>query len=282
MNKTIFEGKGDKNILILSGVHGNELTPIYCSYLLSKYDDIFFFDKKYIKSKSFKKLTILSSINDDGIIKNTRDIPNNSTTDINRMFNSELKVNIQEELKTLINENDVIIDIHSSPHCTEFALINQDRKTNSYIDFLKNIDVNYAIRYSSANTIKKYCLDLNKIAFTIELNGMNKIDYDSAGKGFELVCKIINNIRKFEVVESEPKYDTLTELLTYRKGLFITELKPGDIIVPLQQIGYVLDLMSFEKHWIQYKKDKAKIICFDIDQYVSGNKSICCLQKIED
>ncbi|MCK9417447.1 hypothetical protein M0Q97_12475 [Candidatus Dojkabacteria bacterium] len=39
MNKIEINGKNTngKNILI-TGVHGNELTPIYCGYLLSKLD----------------------------------------------------------------------------------------------------------------------------------------------------------------------------------------------------------------------------------------------------
>jgi predicted deacylase len=88
MNKIKIKGKNKKGkkILIISGVHGNELTPIYCSYLLSKQN----FDKK-----KFKRITIVSAINDNGVAKNTRDIPNMSTSDLNRMFN--IKEDISEK-----------------------------------------------------------------------------------------------------------------------------------------------------------------------------------------
>ena len=58
MNKFVIKGNDnkDKRILITAGIHGNELTPIYCSYLLSKVN--------YTKY-NFNEISIINSINKD-------------------------------------------------------------------------------------------------------------------------------------------------------------------------------------------------------------------------
>ena len=63
MNRTEILGNGNKNILVLTGVHGNEITPVYAGYLLKETEHL-------DKSKRFKKLTILNAINTDGIKNN--------------------------------------------------------------------------------------------------------------------------------------------------------------------------------------------------------------------
>jgi predicted deacylase len=274
MNKIeILGGKKGKNILILSGVHGNELTPVYTTYLLSKHD--------FSKFK-FKKITIISSINYEGISKNSRDIPNTHTNDINRMFNSHQEINYEKELFKFINENDVIIDLHSSPKCDNFALLNQDEWTNSYVDFCENNNISYLIRYSNSNTIKKYCLDLNKIAFTIELNMMSYIDKKSSEKGKEIVLNIIKNINQFKLEKSEPTNSTYFEFFTHHEGLFIPNKSCGIVIREGEIIGTVINLEDFSEKKIKFnKKSDYKIICFGASDYVSSSESICYLQKIK-
>jgi succinylglutamate desuccinylase len=271
MNKYEITGDGTNNILILTGVHGNEFTPLYCGYLLKSAS----FNKE-----NFKKITILNAINENGIKNNSREIQYNSTNDLNRKFDvNDNEININE-LITAFNENDVIIDVHSSPKCTEFALLNQNEYTNSYVHFLVNNNINYLIRYSNTNTIKKYCLDLNKISFTVELNQISYIDYDSAEKGVQIIQKIVNNIQDFELYNGEPYYDEFFEYFTYKEGLFIPKTKCGDIIEFGQHIGQLLNLKTFELEDLYYTKEKAIIICSSEHQYVSANNSIYFLQPI--
>ena len=59
-----------------------------------------------------------------------------------------------QKMIQLFNDNDVIIDVHSSPRCCEFILLNQDETTNSYVEFALKHDIKYLIRYSDTNTIK--------------------------------------------------------------------------------------------------------------------------------
>lgn len=274
INKIKIKGKNKKGkkILIISGVHGNELTSIYCTYLLTKcnYTDF-----------NFKSITIISSINIDGVIKNTREIPNNSTEDLNRMFKSEDIINYKNELEKYIKKNNIIIDIHTSPKCDNFVLLNQDEYTNSYVDFCNKNDIHYLIRYSSANTIKKYCIDLNKITFTLELNKMDYIDYNSAENGKNVVMKIIKNCNSFNNKKSKPIHKTYIELQTYKEGLFIENKKCGDIVTTNDKIGKILNLKTFKKHKVKLtKKGKFRIICFGHTNYVDASNSICLLQPM--
>lgn len=277
MNKVVIKGKNKKgkNILVISGVHGNELTPIHCTYLLSKEE------KVYNRFGDFNKLTIISAVNYFGIVKNTREIPSNGTSDLNRMFNSKDEINLKEEIKNLILNNDVIIDIHSSPKCDEFVLLNQDETTNSYVNFCKKNNIHYLIRYSNGNTIKKYCIDMNKISFTLELNQMDYIDYNSSFNGVEIVLRIINNIKDFDLKLEEPTNEEYVELKTYKTGLFSAKVKCGDIIKKGDLVGYILDLENFEKTPV-YNKNPGEyvVICFGVSNYVDPDNSICLLQPI--
>jgi len=273
MNRLEIKGKEKKgkNILILTGVHGDELTPIYCGLLLRNYG---FSDMK----KNFKKITILNAINIEGIKKNIREIPNINTDDLNRMFSNDYDGDLSEIIAEEINKHDIIIDIHSSPRCTEMILINQNEYANSYVDFIKSIDASYLLRYSSNNTIKRYCQDLGKISFTIELNGMGKIDYESSHKGFNVVLEIIKNNININLVKEEPKYDSYFEFTTYKEGLFIPIVKLGDFIKNGDCLGHVLDLKTFDMNMIIYNKKDARLMLFDDIQYVSGSRPICYLQ----
>ena len=275
MNKIEILGKNNigKNILIISGVHGNELTPIYCSYILTKIDYSQF---------DFKKITIITAINKDGIIENSRDISNNSTSDLNRMLKSDVYINICDELEQNIKDNDIIIDIHSSPKCDNFLLLNQDENANSYVDFCIKNDISYLLRYSSASTIKKYGLDLNKISFTLELNMLDYIDESSATKGKDIVLKIIEKCNDLVIHKQEPKYNTSVDLLTYKSGLFLSYKQCGDIIKYNDIIGSIINMDTLELTEIKCGLNGIfRIICFNITNYVDSRNSIYMLQPVQ-
>lgn len=273
MNKLEFFGKNPegKRILVVSGVHGNELTPIYTSLLLSKIN---------FEQYDFDKLTLISSVNYPGIVKNTREIPNTTTNDINRMFGSDEMIDF-DDFKKHLEENDVIIDIHSSPKCTEFVLLNQDDKTNSYVEFCETCGIDYTIQFSANNTIKKFCLEKNKISFTLEINSLNYIDFESAERGKNIILNILRNINNFIQKISEPIYETGIYIFTYKKGLFIENIKCGEIVEYKSSLGKILNIDNFQEDEILLeKKGKFKVICFGDTNYVDAQNPICLLQPI--
>jgi len=260
----------ENKILVITGVHGNELTPIQTGLLL----------KKYIKNYQHD-ITVLNAVNNTGIFECDRNVVHKSTSDLNRMFVSDDDVDVFAKLKHYIDDSDVIIDIHSSPNCCEFLLFNQDEYTNSYVDFAKSLDINYYIQYSESSTIKKYCIDKNKIAFTLELNKMNVIDYDSADRGFGIVSKIIDNITTFNNIKSNPIHECGIELYTHHKGIFKSKFNNGDILKPNTIIGRVLNIDTFETTNIEYTKNySSRIICRADSDIVSSNKSIYLIQPL--
>lgn len=279
MNKKVILGTGTKKILILTGIHGNELTPIYCGKLLNEHNWI-------NDNKNFKKLTILNTINKNGIQNNTREInikEINNISDINRMFSNEKYNFSKNELLEYFENNDVILDIHSSPDIIELFLLNQDEKTNNYVKFLNKLDLNYYIRYSNANTIKKYCLDKNKISFTLELNKINYIDFDSAKRGLNIILNVIKNIDSFDnSKKEEPKFKVGFEYFTHYEGLFIPNKKIGDIIENEKDImGKVINLHDFTEKIIHYGNNiKGKIIAGNVSNYVSADKPIYLIYPI--
>ena len=274
MNITEILGSNNKgkNILILSGVHGDELTPVYTTYLLSKLD---------YNNYNFKKITIISAINTEAIKNNTRETPIIKTSDLNRVFSNEEDVKYKDVLTKHIKEHDIIIDIHSSPKCDTFVLLNQDETTNSYVEFCNQNNINYLIRYSAANTIKKYCQELNKIAFTVELNLMSYIDHDSANSGKDLILKIVSKCESLRIVKTEPIHEEYHELYTYKTGMFTETKKCGDIIKQNQEIGRVICLKTFEETSLKLnKKGSFRIICFNSHSFVDGSNCIAYLQPL--
>lgn len=108
----------------------------------------------------------------------------------------------------------------------------------SYVNFYRKNDINYLIIYLATSTIKHYCLNLNKIAFTLELDLINYIDKQSIMNGFNIILKIINNIDDLIINKEEPKYNSCVELQTYKSGLFLPIKECGDIISCNEIIGY--------------------------------------------
>lgn len=280
MNIKTFKGnnKEGKNILIISGVHGDEITPIFCTKLLQEH--LVDCNNNY----DVNNITIISAVNKNGIKNNTRDITKKQSNDLNRLFTLDDDEDYVAILKTYIVENDVIIDIHSSPNCTEFVLINQDFYANSYVEFCIKNDIKYFIRYSSSDTIKKYCSNLNKLSFTLELNGINKANFHSMVIGYDIVKTIISNINDLNIIKEEPKYNIGTEIYTLYSGLNEYFINKDDIIDVFLDFNMVTDNETFEEN-VEYFDPKGKkynIICYSDRSYVEAGSSIASVQEIQE
>ncbi len=101
-----------KNILILSGVHGNELNAVKLGMMLKQ------------EYSSDDNIDIIPWVNESGLLANTREINDNSTDDMNRMGGENFdSTKMMKEIKyTIVNWADLVIDIHNSPNCANFVL----------------------------------------------------------------------------------------------------------------------------------------------------------------
>jgi predicted deacylase len=217
--------KKGKKILIIAGVHGEEITPIYT---LSLFYQIYL-AKPGKFSKHFKSITIVNGINIAGLKEGTRDLHQKNTSDLNRMFETAKGEDSFKVLKGKIDKSDVIIDIHSSPSCAEFALIDIDEYSNSMEKWCDKSKVKTGFRYSGSDTIKRYCLESGKPALTIELNKLDKIDYDSAREGVEILKELVVNSKKYAYIDrSKPKQKEMIDVKTYCCGILSARFKSGE------------------------------------------------------
>jgi len=249
----------NKKVLMISGVHGNELTPLYTTYLLRK------------KEKE-------SEVNEIGLINNVREFKVPVNNNLNNAFSqTEISMtNCVKELKKKIDEHDIIIDIHSSYNCTECVLLNQDETTNSYVEYCKKNGINYVIRYSNTDTIKKYCIEKNKIAFTIESNGVNYINIGSSHNTIKLVDILLKNITNLKVIKSEPIYQIYKDIFTFRKGFLIFKRNVGEVVA---KDNLICDIIENNKSYPIKSDCTGRIIAYADSDYVCPGKSVCIIQE---
>lgn len=225
-----------KSILIVAGMHGNQHTSIYACQLFNN----------AIKNKKFKhlnKITICNFINYVGIFNNTRQ--NEDNIDLNRQFTGKKSISIIQKLKKLINQHDVILDIHSSFNSIEFCYLAKDKFTQAYIGFLNKINVKYVINKSTQPTLKNYInLNTQKIGFTIELNqNNNDIDINSAYRGVQIISSIVTNIDQCQKTpglfqDIQEAYDICADITGKLKidGILGKKYKKGQTIGRIQSI----------------------------------------------
>ena len=227
MNKTTYKGFNTqgKKIAILAGIHGNEINPIYTAMKLVR--DSLLTDLEVMKDLS--EITVVNTINKAGLMLNKRGIDKPRIDDLNRFFDSD-ESDVVGELKKVIDEHDVIIDLHASPNCTEFVLIDINEYTNSMIEWCVKAGVFYACRYSSNKTIKHYCQDKGKTSITYEMKGMNFIDEVIAHKTIEDIKSLIENVNKFNLEKTEPNIKEIVITSSYKDGLLLHSVNLGDIV----------------------------------------------------
>lgn len=189
--------KSKLKLLILSGIHGDEYNP--CILLKFIKEDTTLIN--FLKDK-YKSITFLYNVNTNGIMNNTRESIN---IDLNRLYSYDFSD--IDNIKSLINKSTHIIDLHSSPHCDNFILINKTNTANSYVEFALNNNIKYLL-YSQYNqfTIKHQSQLLNKISITFEMNGLNKITINDVINAKHEIDKILYNLHNIIIKEETPKY----------------------------------------------------------------------------
>lgn len=273
-----FNGTGTQKILVIAGVHGNELTPIVVVDHLRRIIE----ENKGVDNSNYSKFTILNVVNESGIKNRTRDFISGFTNDINRKFADNMDIDI-ECIRKYINDADIVIDIHSSPSCTPFFLINQDMYANSYVEFMEYNNLPYLLRYSNASTIKKYALEIGKKAFTLELNRIGVVNISEVDESINLLCKSLNLMRYLFVTKETPKYEPYKEVFTHHTGVMLynkndmlgKEFEGNEDTVVITVLK--IEDMSFEV--IKYKSEsKYRVICIGDGDFVDPSLSYMFIQ----
>lgn len=98
------QSNNNLNLLIISGVHGNERAGPYTLNDLIK--------KKYFENKNFKTITIIPIVNIFGYKYNTRYQNDIFNPDINRLFYNETNAPLAKLIIDQVKKSDIILDFH--------------------------------------------------------------------------------------------------------------------------------------------------------------------------
>jgi len=214
-----------KKLLIITGVHGNEVSPLYLRYILDqKHEEI---------SKDFGTIDLLNCVNAEGIKNRTREIPSiQPTTDINRMFgNKKLKPEpLQEWLeKNIFSEPyDLVIDVHASDSIIPCIVVTTGHKKNKYI---KKAYSNLLIVDNPSNhnaSIKDFVNRYeSKLGITLEVDGLNKFIPESIETGFQYIKSLTQSYKKYlklveeEVEQEDEKFINMFSIKSHYSGIVI-------------------------------------------------------------
>jgi predicted deacylase len=200
--------KNPFNVLVVSGVHGDELTPNECINQL-RWELI---NKPVLPPGLAKR----SSISDarftlvqmasgtEAHAAHSREVPKAPARgrDINRLMDGggpEGAAELAKNLMALVREADVVIDVHSSANCAELALVDVGTpRVEAYNDWCGASFVPVAFRAPRfVGSVKTRAIELGKIGITVELNGMNEVDLGSAKRGAEMIIRLVSAVDAF-------------------------------------------------------------------------------------
>lgn len=223
------EAKKGKSVLLIGGVHGNELTPLM-SLIIFKDLHLPMLMQSLEATDEIKSITIINGINVHGIEKCTRDLIDSSKKDGSQDLNRLFKYDAYEEefnpfsyLKEKIDAHDIIIDIHSSPSMeTNCMLIDHSTTAFPYIKWCQNSNVTFAIYETDNTTIKRYAIEKGKIGVTFELNTLDKVNVDSAKLGASQITQLLLNYNeKLFLTSYQGVLKPIIEFKSSETGLFV-------------------------------------------------------------
>lgn len=270
------------NVLVIAGIHGDELTSMnVCDELINYFS----------KNKPDKtNLTFLNYVNEYGLVNCTREWATvENERDLNRYHFADSDIaNERTFIKQQILQSDVVIDIHSSPNITEFFLI--DNGSNINLDYFKENDFPFIVRDFDGKTIKRFCLNTTKndkriLGFTFETRGLKEVDRVSAMKSFNILKQFIKNIHDvYDANKNAPSismyFDELYQPIFSRcagfiEGKFISKL--GTFFKDNEIICSVIDYKNENREF----KIKAPCSCYLVEfidkDFVKDGEVVCSI-----
>lgn len=215
-------GKGKRNACVISGTHGNELTSIAAVHQFSKYR---------LENLPYKKITIIPVLNASGFTRSTREF----MIDLNR---DPVHRHIFEFMDNVIKENDVIIDVHSSPNCDILSLIDKTKYTTDLVKWAQKAGINYCIRKGVSGTIKQRATHKGKIALTLECSGMLTVNQDHAKRTARAIYKLLD-LAPESISAGVGKFKPAKQIHAKAYGMFLPTVKLGEKVKKGQIIGHI-------------------------------------------
>jgi predicted deacylase len=278
--------KDTKNVLIIAGVHGDEIGTISLAYDLIHV--IRNMDRLNLLAQKFPflyKLTIIPVANYEGMRIGKRDVVH-INNDMNRGWDtSRYASEIRQEIIDEIERADVVIDMHSSENCDSMLYINSnDENHRKVIGFAEHLGLHYCVTNTKNDTIKSFVNTIpNKIGITWEQKGLGKV-YPALNlltqNNIMDILKNIGEIDKHELSENKEVRNSIS-ICNSAEGLFQVYYETGDVIERNAVIGSIIDMMTGKIIDRMYNSNtQSRIITTDYCQYAKKGNAEILLQPI--
>lgn len=224
------------NVLILTGVHGNEITPIKCAQMILDTAP---------QWQNFNKMTIIFGVNLPALRHCSREFVKQTSNDINRDY--EETFDIRSIIDNLVNKEkyQIVIDVHSSPKISELFLVDASKEQEHIFNFMNKSRLPFVLwRKAPYTTIKSLANERDIHGFTLELNEINSIDEVSANSGVFLIKYILDNFKLLEEEKKSPveqniKYKFPVDVYSNSEGIFYLQEDLGRIVNEGDLIGSI-------------------------------------------
>lgn len=268
ISKTIQFGVANGlNVLVISGVHGNETHAV-------KVVHEFFKETKYLELGFINKITFIFNLNEYGLVSDTRD--NNYNPEIskncNRLFPTKYETSkeIKEYIENLTTNFDLVLDVHNSPYCIPCVLIDYDQNTYRLLEVLKGVKLTPLVRATQIGTLKKYFNKFGR-AYTIELPEMGvRGNIEQSKQLIEQFIKVITiNIAKNNYCEVPRLQDILSHsLYTHTDHGIISYNRKENITGKYKKGELICEVHSLESDYVEEVLAPYNGILYDIDDNV--------------
>jgi hypothetical protein len=257
-----FKNKNARRFLITGSLHGDEPTSIAALWYLIEI---------LSRKKIIGKVTIIPCVNVLSARNSERLIPLEKT-DLNRVFpgrnDGSLAERIAFELVQILNNHDVLIDVHTAGWCIPFILLDNisDKNLDSFVSkwavaaelpVIKEMTSNLAELQGLERSWSAYAISKGKPAITLELSGFHRIQSDVARIGAEAIVKLLSSLSNRNALKYKPEFARRYEIYSNSNGFFETSAEPGNHVDKGQILGVVRDLMGdiTERIYASYQGD---------------------------
>lgn len=201
------------NILVVSGIHGNEQLAVLSSY--NAYSQI------RTENLINGTLSLYMGVNSRGLVDGTREYPqwNDPTAtpedrNINRAFRSEEDKtdefqSVIAKTKIMTNGRDIVIDVHNSPSIHHCVLVDNGPYARAYVKWCIDNNIPYILRDGPEGTLKARSIEMGQVGFTVELGGMGDCMFEGSIQStqVEFLIKLITALSKVEDLNNFKKAD---------------------------------------------------------------------------
>jgi predicted deacylase len=239
-----FTGKGPR-VLITGALHGDESTSIGAFWYLAD---------RLTDALLAGIVTVIPGVNVLGIEASSRLIPLEDT-DLNRVFpgrnDGSLAERLAAALVDLLNEYDLLIDVHTAGWCIPFVLLDPiaDQTLGARIarwaaasglPVIGEMANDLAALQGLDRSWSAYALSQGKPALTLELTGLHTLDSACARLGGNVLIKLVQAAAGFsEPVSEAPPLPRRLEIYANSSGLFEAFQQPGEQVAASQTIGVI-------------------------------------------